>query len=152
MKTENPIILNTGGIGAVSIDMTHTNCACKLICDCEDENSKPLKIIIEFSLVTAYRFTCKMYCGGFPDGSYDAILEVKDSDWLKTVCANAPRGHKSPWRQRHFAMFLGSCGCYEFIADDVTVKNEYYNGKWNAAVYKNRGVIHVRHVWNDNSD
>ena len=46
MKTENPIILNTGGIGAVSIDMTHTNCACKLICDCEDENSKPLKIII----------------------------------------------------------------------------------------------------------
>ena len=27
MKTENPIILNTGGIGAVSIDMTHTNCA-----------------------------------------------------------------------------------------------------------------------------
>ena len=26
MKTENPIILNTGGIGAVSIDMTHTNC------------------------------------------------------------------------------------------------------------------------------
>ena len=113
MKTENPIILNTGGIGAVSIDMTHTNC----------------EIIIEFSLVTAYRFTCEMYCGGFPDGSYDAILEVKDSDWLKTVCANAPRGHKSPWRQRHFAMFLGSCGCYEFIADDVTVKNEYYNGR-----------------------
>ena len=34
MKTENPIILNTGGIDAVSIDMTHTNCACKLICDC----------------------------------------------------------------------------------------------------------------------
>lgn len=129
MKTENPIILNTGGIGAVSIDMTHTNCACKLICDCEDENSKPLKIIIEFSRVTAYRFTCEMYCGGFPDGSYDAILEVKDSDWLKTVCANALRGHKSPWRQRHFAMFLGSCGCYEFIADDVTVKNEYYNGR-----------------------
>ena len=25
MKTENPIILNTGGIGAVSIDMTHTD-------------------------------------------------------------------------------------------------------------------------------
>lgn len=126
MKTENPIILNTGGIGAVSVDMTHINCACQLICDCEDENSKPLKIMIEFSLVTAYQFTCEMYCGGFPDGSYDAILEIKDSDWLKTVCTNAPRGHKSPWRQRHFAMFLRSCGCYEFIADDVTVKKEYY--------------------------
>ena len=60
MKTENPIILNTGGIGAVSIDMTHTNCACKLICDCEDENSKKLNIIIEFSLVTAYLFIFEM--------------------------------------------------------------------------------------------
>ena len=125
MKTKNPIILDTGGIGADKVDMNHADCACTLVCYCEDENSRPLKIKIEFSLVTAYRFSTEMYCGEFLDGTYDSILEVKDSNWLKSICVNEPVGHKELWRKRHFAMFIRGCGYYEFIADDVTVKNEY---------------------------
>ena len=105
--------------------MNHADCACTLVCYCEDENSRPLKIKIEFSLVTAYRFSTEMYCGEFLDGTYDSILEVKDSNWLKSICANEPVGHQELWRKRHFAMFIRGCGYYEFIADDVTVKNEY---------------------------
>lgn len=125
MNPENPIVLDTGGIGAEKVDMNHAGCACTLVCYCEDVNSRPLRIIIKFTLVTAYRFSDEMHCGGFLADSYDSILEVKNSSWLKSICANEPSGHKELWRKRHFAMFIRSCGYYEFIADDVIVKNEY---------------------------
>lgn len=84
-----------------------------------DEKDFECGIEIKFLTVigfkqTSARFTPLLY------GSYDKIVELIDSDWLREMNSINPDDF-SFWKPRHFAFYLDGFGMYQFIAQAFEV-------------------------------
>ena len=73
--------------------------------------------VVEFAYFVAYRFRGELHSEGSPLESYDSIVEIHDSDWLREIVRVEPPGTLWPWKKRHFAQFLSNHGYLEVIAD-----------------------------------
>ncbi len=72
---------------------------------------------ISFGSVVAYRFRSEVYSRGYVPESYEAVAEVIDSSWIQELNGIAPTGISDVLRTRHFAIFLGSNGFFEVLAE-----------------------------------
>ena len=48
--------------------------------------------------------------------TYDNLVEVKDSEWVKELKENTSEMFRSTWDMHHYMIFLDSSGCYEVVA------------------------------------
>lgn len=77
---------------------------------------------IRFSGVIAFRFRNEMHSAGFLRGTYNALVDVGQSEWLKELARYEPR-HIADLvaRARHFAVFFDSNGYFEVVAESFFV-------------------------------
>ena len=74
-----------------------------------------------FDTVAAFRFRDEMHSLGYIQGSYDTVVEIEDSDWLKQILSIEPESILlTARRSKHFAVMLSSNGYLEVIARSVT--------------------------------
>ena len=52
--------------------------------------------------------------------AYDRLVEIVDSDWTAEYRKTNPR-IANLFDIKHYAIFLKSCGLYEFISKDYTI-------------------------------
>ncbi len=79
--------------------------------------------VIFFDNVTAFRFRDEMHSLGYADGSYDTVVEIVDSKWLKKLVEIEPvQIMGSVKGSRHFAVLLSSNGYLEVIAKSVELE------------------------------
>ena len=73
-----------------------------------------------FRLPQAYRHCDEMFCGETAIEAYDQLIEIVDSDWVDEF-RKINREIADYWKLRHFAIYLKSCGLYEFLARSYTI-------------------------------
>lgn len=74
-----------------------------------------------FDDVVAFRFSAEYYSEVIPDGSYDCVVEVLESEWLEHLRRVLPKGIVLSGR-RHFAVFASNIGELEAIAQSVRLE------------------------------
>jgi hypothetical protein len=75
---------------------------------------------LSFDTVTAFRFRDEMHSLGFVEGSYDAVVEIAESEWLSQTLAIEPDAiHLTAKTSKHFAVMFSSNGYLEVIARSV---------------------------------
>jgi hypothetical protein len=75
---------------------------------------------LSFDEVTAFRFRDEMHSRGFVEESYDTLVEILDSDWLRDLLDNEPKQILgSVEGSHHFAVLLSSNGYLEVVAKSV---------------------------------
>lgn len=73
---------------------------------------------IIFNGVSAFRFRDEMHSAGFCHESFDAVVEIVDSEWHRQLLQIEPTGILGTVEsKRHFAIFFSSNGYFEVIAD-----------------------------------
>ena len=78
---------------------------------------------IQFFGVHAFRWTRDYSCTLEMRGAYDKLLEIESSPWAKELAdERAQFGY--PVTLHHYMVFFDSGGCYEVVAESVTVKEE----------------------------
>lgn len=79
---------------------------------------------VKFTDLVAFRFRNEMHSAGYCDGSYDSIVEILDSEWIRELLKIEPIGIFNSVRdKRHFAIFLSNNGYIEIIASDFKLLN-----------------------------
>ena len=76
---------------------------------------------IRFHGVVTFRFSDEMHCAGFVRDSYDSVVEVADSEWLRSLKDNEPPGISGVVGKTHFAMLFSSNGYLEVVAERLSV-------------------------------
>jgi hypothetical protein len=75
---------------------------------------------LSFDTVVAFRFRDEMHSLGFLEESYDAVVEIAQSEWLSQILALEPDAiHLTAKNCKHFAVMLSSNGYLEVIARSV---------------------------------
>jgi hypothetical protein len=70
---------------------------------------------VEFGRVRAYRFRAEGHCSAWHiEGTYDTIVEIEDSDWIKELRAEVADG-QDIFEMHHYMLFLDGSGCFEVI-------------------------------------
>ena len=78
-----------------------------------------------FDTVAAFRFRDEMHSLGYAEDSYDTVVEIEDSDWLKHILSIEPESILlTAKRSKHFAVMLSSNGYLEVIARSVSFERE----------------------------
>lgn len=73
-----------------------------------------------FDDVTAFRFRDEMHSLGYADGSYDTVVEIVDSEWVRELLEIEPKQILGSVNgSRHFAVFLSNNGYLEVVAKSV---------------------------------
>jgi hypothetical protein len=67
-----------------------------------------------FRNVMALRHSSEYFSHYIPD-SLDALLEIKDSGWIREISSIVPSA-AAHWKLKHFAIYLKDYGLYEFAA------------------------------------
>jgi hypothetical protein len=67
-----------------------------------------------FTRVQASLFTGWQWCTEEQVAAYDRVVEVQDSEWLRTLDASDARMPKTPLR--HFRVYFDEVGCYDVAA------------------------------------
>jgi hypothetical protein len=74
---------------------------------------------VKFSGVVAFRFRDEPHSRGFQSGSYNALVEILDSAWVRELRDLEPKGmEEGVGEKRHFAVYLDSNGYFETVAAD----------------------------------
>jgi len=75
---------------------------------------------LQFDDVDAFRFHDEMRSRGFCPGSYDTVVEIRDSEWLAELIEKEPEQILGTTRgKRHFAVLLSNNGYLEVVATEV---------------------------------
>jgi hypothetical protein len=85
----------------------------------ENNNDKIFNSGIVFETTIAHRHSSEKVTK-FISGTYDKLVEVKDSEWLKELTDISPEWVKY-WNVQHYAIYLDSHGLYEFIAENFKI-------------------------------
>jgi len=80
----------------------------------ENNNDKIFNSGILFETTITHRHSSEKVTK-FISGTYDKLVEVKNSEWVKELTIISPEWVKY-WEVRHYAIYLDSYGLYEFIA------------------------------------
>lgn len=78
---------------------------------------------VRFETVIAFKFTDEMHGMGSRAGSYDTLVEVKDSSWVAELTAVEPSNLRLSARgMHHYAVFITNNGLFEFMARKATIE------------------------------
>lgn len=78
---------------------------------------------IFFDDVTAFRFRDEMHSLGYADGSYDTVVEIVDSEWVRELREIEPEQILGTVEgSRHFAVLLSSNGYLEVVAKSAQLE------------------------------
>lgn len=83
----------------------------------EEDNEKTITVTFVSVLCmkkTSVRFTPELY------DSYDKVVELIDSDWLNEL-KKINENEFGYWKPKHYVLYLGGEGMYQFIAQDFKV-------------------------------
>lgn len=80
----------------------------------ENNNDKIFNSGIVFETTIAHRHSSEKVTK-FISGTYDKLVELKDSEWVKELSIISPEWIKY-WEVRHYVIYLDSYGLYEFLA------------------------------------
>ena len=84
--------------------------------DCEDNFSEitiTMRSVLCFKKTSA-RFTPRLY------ESYDKIVEIIDSDWLKELI-DINEEYFNYWQPKHYILYLDAIGMYQFVGKNFDV-------------------------------
>lgn len=70
-----------------------------------------------FDNVIAYRFRDELHSHGFETSSYDAIIEIVDSDWIGYLLGDRFTDGINLKDSKHFAVLLSNNGYLEAVAE-----------------------------------
>ena len=116
MKIEKIVKLPISGSGCGSVKLTSLGVMLLIEFEYHQEGRDRIGSI-NFEGVTAYRFRDELHSLGYFKGSYDSLVEIQDSDWIKELLHIEPKGFRGVGGKRHYALFLSSNGLFEIIAD-----------------------------------
>ncbi|WP_395374721.1 hypothetical protein [Marinicella sp. W31] len=86
---------------------------------------------ILFDSVISYSFRNTMHSRGYADGSYDSLVEIESSDWMKWLLEiEPPMIGNTVAGKKHFAVFFSENGYLEVVADSYKVL-PYEEGRLN---------------------
>lgn len=75
---------------------------------------------IKFLSLMAFRFRDEMHGAGYVSGSYDSLVEIQGSEWVKELHKKEPDNLRiSVSKLHHYAVFLSSNGYLEVIAEGI---------------------------------
>lgn len=80
----------------------------------EDIDDKVFNGGLIFETSVAHRHSSEKFTK-YVSGTYDKLVEMEDSHWLKELTNISPEWAKQ-WEIKHFAIYLDGYGLYEFIA------------------------------------
>jgi hypothetical protein len=93
-----------------------------MVCD-DDGHERSVGVL--FVKPRAFRKRAEIYCNAWHvDQSYDTVCEVKDSNWVAELRAEAAPEWRDFWIMRHFMIYVDSYGCLEVVAESVELKEE----------------------------
>ncbi len=95
----------------------------QLTIDCHDVDAPLVRSTITVHSCRAIRTLAELYCKRWHLQAYDAVCEIEDSPWAGELAKATPSGWENWWVLKHFMLYLDSMGCYEFIAESVTIEN-----------------------------
>jgi hypothetical protein len=72
--------------------------------------------------VIAYRFRNEMHSQGYINESYDAVIEVSNSVWLRDIAQEEPKGVRGASEAKHFAVLISNNGYLEVIGNEVQLE------------------------------
>lgn len=78
------------------------------------------KCEIIFDKVVGFKEEMSALCTFIP-GSYDCVVELKDSDWIKSLAENSPEKF-SYWNPKHYALYLEDYGFIQVLANSFTAR------------------------------
>jgi hypothetical protein len=92
--------------------------------ECDDEETDGTVVRkVAFRRVVAYTFHDEAHAHQWAKETFDAVAEADDSDWLETLKAKVPTGRSSwPFERHHYVICLRNHGCYEVVAESVTLE------------------------------
>ncbi len=85
----------------------------------ESKNDAIFNSGISFKMAQAHRHRSEMFTNTLMD-AYDCLVEVTDSDWVDEF-KRINKEIADYWDIKHYAIFLKSCGLFEFIASDYSI-------------------------------
>jgi hypothetical protein len=51
------------------------------------------------------------------EAAYDTLVEIEESSWVAELTNDVPEPYRSDWKPHHYMIYLGSVGCFEFLAE-----------------------------------
>ena len=79
---------------------------------------------IHFDWATAFRFRDEYRSFGYANGSYDALVEILNSEWIAELKRNEPKGKMGLEGAHHFAVLLSGNGYFEIITKAFSIRPE----------------------------
>jgi hypothetical protein len=87
-----------------------------------DDDGKKKSVTLKFTKQRAFRERGEIYCTGWHiKDSYDAVCEVKKSDWVKELLSAAVPDKRDAWIMRHFMIYIDSFGCLEVVSESAEI-------------------------------
>lgn len=78
---------------------------------------------LRFRKQRAFRKRSEAYCTGWHVSDvYDTLCEIKDSEWIKELQADAGPSRSGRWVLCHFMIYIDSFGCLEVVAESATLE------------------------------
>lgn len=94
-------------------------------------DGKPRRSALLFSGVAATRSRSERCCTSTHIKSFDALIEIVDSQWVKTQCEEISEMYRAEFAVRHYSIYFDSVGCFELLAEGFEVMPEEA-GAWAA--------------------
>lgn len=85
-----------------------------------DKNDAMFTAGIFFEFVVGFKYDSEGFATTTMD-AYDRLVEIADSDWVAEYRKTNPR-IADLFHIKHYAIFLKSCGLYEFIAKSYAIQ------------------------------
>lgn len=90
-----------------------------------DRNGKVITGGIRFRRVRGHRHRAELYATDWHIAdAYDALVEVRSSEWIQELTDAAPEDRRSDWAMHHFMITLDSAGTYEIVAQSWEILPE----------------------------
>ena len=90
-----------------------------------DREGKGFRSGIRFNSVMAYKYLNAFHCTAWHIDAYDTVVEVSDSDWVRSAYAAMDENQrKNLQKLRHFMIFFDDGGAYEALAQSVDLLTE----------------------------
>lgn len=117
MKSVTRSTLPIPNSGCGSIRVTSNSVRLTVEFEYDSVSDGPQIGALEFHGVIANRFRSEMYSVGFPQDSFDTLVEIIDSDWRDEVFESGSKlSREGPEAFHHFAVFLSNNGLVEVLA------------------------------------
>lgn len=89
-----------------------------------DNDDRYSECVIRFVKVIGFEYSLIGF--GIVPESYDSIIEISDSDWLKRT-EQYNKEKYDYYKPKHYALFLDDYGLYQVLANEVVISDGHRN-------------------------